>query len=418
MVQLTLSEMGVDDLVKQIHEKEGMNFLYLLELIVKIVINVELEHLISAGYYEHNNNRTNYRNGTRKREKGIKTGLGPIYPEIPKLRSGNFYPSILRHYDRIDKTMYNILAESYVNGVSTRKVKRIFERCNLHDIDKSLVSRCGISIEKEVEKWRNRPLQSQYAYIWVDATYTKVREEGCVRPSAVLIATGVREDGYREILGCQLGNNESKENWKEFFQSLKRRGLCRSELWISDNHDGIIGAIDECFPGQLRQRCVVHWIRNALSKLSMSEQKKYIYLLKNVINSKTKAAFKLEWDTMINKLASDSKYKLIEWLEDSYEEIIVYLDFPPEHWSKIKSTNPIERINKEIRRRDRVVVIFPSSKSCLKLIGAQLQDISDKWLGGKEYLTAPVARIKEYKNNNKVSKESSIKTISATPQRG
>ena len=405
MAQLKLSKSGVDDLVKHIRSGDGMDFLYMLEFIVQSVIQTELEYLISAGYYEHTQDRSNYRNGTRKRKKGIKTGIGRIYPEIPKLRSGSFYPSFLKQYDRIDQALYNILAESYVNGVSTRKVQQLFEKSGMHDIDKSLVSRCGASIDEEVKKWRNRPLESNYAYIWVDAIYTKVRDDDRIRPMAVLIATGVREDGYREVLGFHLGNSESSQNWKEFFQFLKSRGLRRSELWISDNHDGIIRALDECFPGQQRQRCTVHWLRNVLSKLSKSEERKYLPLLKNIINSRTKASFRLEWETLIKQLELDRKYKLIDWLESSYEEIIIYLDFPPEHWSKIKSTNPIERVNKDIRRRDRVVVIYPDGKSCIKLVGALLQDISEKWLSGNEYLTNPIARIREYRMEKNCTRE-------------
>lgn len=410
MAQVYLSESGVDSLVKQIRRHDGMDFLCLLDLIVKLVINAELDHLISAGYYEQTSSRNNYRNGIRKRKRGIKTGLGLIYPEIPKLRSGSFYPSILTHYSRIDAALLNILAESYINGVSTRKVERMFENCDLHDIDKSLVSRCSSSIEDGVRQWRNRPLQTEYAYIWVDALYTKVREDGSIRSNAVLIASGVREDGYREILGLHLGNNESSQNWKEFFQSLKRRGLRKSELWISDDHDGLVKSMEECFPGQLRQRCIVHWMRNFLSKLSSSDQAKYIPLLKNIVNSRTKAAFELEWDILIQRLESDGKHRLIVWLESSYEEITSYLDFPPEHWSKIKSTNPIERVNRELRRRDRVVVVFPTAASCIKLMGAQLQDITSQWLKGKEYLTNPIERIREYRKNNNKTKVSWFKT--------
>lgn len=384
MVQLKYSESGIDEIVNIIHKNGGMDFHPLLESFVAIFIEAEVRHFISAAYYEHTGDRVNYHNGFRERKKGIKTGLGTIFPKIPKLRSGSFYPSILTHYSRIDKALMSILVESYINGVSTRKIERIFKDCNIQDIDKSLVSRCSADIEEKVEEWRNHPLEPNYAYIWIDAIYTKIRVEGLTRSNAVLIATGVRKDGYQEVLGFQLGNKESKDNWKEFFQSLKSRGLVGCELWISDDHDGIKQAMQECFPNQQRQRCIIHWMRNAIGKLSKSELPEYLPLLKNIINSRTKAAFNLEWDTLINKSEQNGKYKFVKWLEGSYEEIIIYLDFPPEHWAKIKSTNPIERLNKEIRRRERVVEIFPNEKSCIKLIGAQLQELSNSWLCGQK----------------------------------
>ncbi len=413
MAQLVLKESGIDEIVNTIHLSEGINFLPLLELIVSIVIEEELKNYISASRYEQTPYRKNFRNGKRYRKRGIQTGLGAIYPEIPKLRAGSFYPKILDQYSRIDSTLYNVIAEAYVNGVSTRKMKRLFADCGLKHIDKNLVSRCGEAIEDEVAKWRNRPLNANYAYIWVDAIYTKVRDEGRVRSSAVLIATGVREDGCREILGCHLGNSESSQNWKDFFQSMKSRGLQKCELWISDDHDGIKKALDECFPGQQRQRCIVHWVRNAASKLSKSERNKYLPLFKNIINSNTKAAFNLEWDTLIKELEKAGKYKLIDWLESSYEEIIIYLDFPPEHWSRIKSTNPIERINREIRQRERSVIIFPNERSCLKLIGSQLKHISNSWLEGNKYLTNPMERIEEYMMKNKEGIKKELKPSSA-----
>jgi transposase-like protein len=162
--------------------------------------------------------------------------------------------------------MISIITGAYFNGVSTRKMNNLFSDMGLADIDRSLVSRCASQIDKEVQTWRDRKLDQRYAYVWIDAIYTKVRTERGVVSTAVLIAIALKEDGHRDVLGMQLGNSESHQNWKGFFQSLKARGLERSELWISDEHDGLIKAFHECFPGQLRQRCIVHWMRNAIAK--------------------------------------------------------------------------------------------------------------------------------------------------------
>jgi transposase-like protein len=181
--------------------------------------------------------------------------------KIPKLRSGSFYPSILEQYQRVDRALISIVSEAYFAGVSTRKMNHLFNDLGLSGIDRSFVSRCAAQIDGEVEVWKNRGLDRRYAYVWLDAIYTKIRTERGVHPTAVLIAIGLKEDGHRDVLGLNLGNRESYHNWKGFLQSLKVRGLERSELWISDEHDGLIKSIEECFPGQQRQRCIVHWMR-------------------------------------------------------------------------------------------------------------------------------------------------------------
>ena len=216
--------------------------------------------ILGANPYQRSAKRTNYRNGNRERKEPLVTGIGPVNISIPKLRKGSFYPSILQKYQRVDRALISIVSEAYIAGVSTRKINQLFEDLGLSNIDRSFVSCCAAQIDNEVKIWKNRRLDNRYAYIWLDAIYTKIRTEGRVNSTAVLIAIGVREDGHRDVLGLHLGNRESYYNWKGFLQSLKARGLERSELWISDEHDGLIKSIEECFPGQLRQRCIVHWM--------------------------------------------------------------------------------------------------------------------------------------------------------------
>ena len=283
---------------------------------------------------------------------------------------------------------------------STRKMNQLFNDLNISGIDRSFVSRCAKQIDAEVEVWKNRALDTRYAYIWLDAIYTKIRTERGVVSTAVLIAIGLREDGHRDVLGLHLGNKESYYNWKDFLQHLKARGLERSELWISDEHDGLIKAIEECFPGQQRQRCIVHWMRNAQSKVSKTDLLWLLPLLKDLVGSRTVDSFELSWKELINTAQAKAKDKLLDWLDSTFHEISVYLEFPPSHWCKIKSTNPLERLNEELRRREKCIRIFPNEDSCLRLFGAILQGYSEDWTSGKLYLSEPLDRIRDHRKKS------------------
>ncbi len=395
MTQPKRSKNEMAEIVKLIHEAVPGDFVKVLGQGIQSIIEAELSARLGAEPYERVEGRTNYRNGYRERKEPLSTGLGPISVSIPKLRSGSFYPSILEQYQRVDRALISIISEAYFAGVSTRKMNHLFVDLGLGNIDRSFVSRCAAQIDEEVEIWKNRPLDQRYAYIWLDAIYTKIRIEGKVNSTAVLIAIGLREDGHRDVLGLHLGNRESYYNWKDFLQSLKARGLERSELWISDEHDGLIKSIEECFPGQLRQRCIVHWMRNAQSKVSKTDLLWLLPLIKDLVGSRTKESFQLAW-TELNRVAqSKGKDKLLEWLDESYHEISVYLDFPTAHWSRIKCTNSLERLNEELRRREKCIRIFPDEKSCLRLFGAILQGYSEDWISGKLYLSEPMERIRE-----------------------
>jgi len=383
------------ELVKLFRSVEPGDFVKVLENSIQRIIEAEMSSILGAEPYQRSEHRTNYRNGYRERKEPLSTGLGPINLSIPKLRNGSFYPSILEHYQRVDRALISIISEAYFAGVSTRKMNQIFVDLRLSSIDRSFVSRCAAQIDNEVEIWKNRPLDMRYAYIWLDAIYTKIRIEGKVKSTAVLIAIGLKEDGHRDVLGLHLGNRESYYNWKDFLQSLKIRGLERSELWISDEHDGLIKAIEECFPGQLRQRCIVHWMRNAQSKVSKTDFLWLMPLLKDLVGSRTTESFELSWQKLNSVVSSKGKDRLQDWLDSTYHEISVYLEFPPSHWSKIKSTNPLERLNEELRRREKCIRIFPDEKSCFRLVGAILQGYSEDWTSGKLYLSEPLEKIRE-----------------------
>lgn len=383
--------------VKLFQENMPANFLDMLEKGVKAVIEAELNDRIGAQTYERTENRRVYRNGIRQRKRELLTPLGKISIGIPKLREGAFFPNILEKFKRVDRALISIISQAYINGVSTRKMEKLFFELGIDRMDKSIVSRCSQTIEEEVLKWKSRPLDKVYSYIWVDAIYTKTRDESGVRSTAVLIAIGVKADGYRDVLGFHLGKKESSLNWKEFLQSLKQRGLERSELWISDQHDGLIKSIEECFPGQLRQRCIVHWMRNVMDKLNKSDKIWIIPLLQNIVNAENREVFNIYWQELLEIFSKKKNDHLLLWLEETYSEITAYLDFPPEHRSKIKSTNPIERQNEELRRRERCIRIFPDDYSCIKLFGAILQDVSENWTNNRIYLRNPIERIKEFR---------------------
>jgi len=392
------------EIVKIIQEIESGDLLKVLEFGIKQMIEAEVSHYLNAQRYERTPERRTYRNGFRERKTPLKSGIGSLQIGVPKVRNGNFYPSILQKYSRIDRALLSVISEAYINGVSTRKMENVFRKVNLGTIDKSLVSRCSSHLDKEIDNWRNRALDKHYVYIWVDAIFTKVRTEKGIESNAVLLAIGVKNDGHRDILGLHLGNKESYLNWKTFFQSIKSRGLEKAELWISDDHDGLNKALSECFPGQLRQRCIIHWARNLRDKVSKSDLKWLEPLLSDLIGSKSKESFHTSWERLVDGIKANGKDRLLDWLDETYYEITQYLSFPPQHWNKIKSTNPIERQNEELRRRERCIRIFPDNNSCIRLMGTVLQVISEGWITGRIYLKEPMKKIEEWRSDNMVAK--------------
>lgn len=375
-------------MVNVFQTEEGSNkLLTLLHQMIQLVIEAEFDQHIGAKKYERSETRENMRNGYRKRKNPLRTGIGEVDLQIPRVRSGNYYPNILERYQRIDRALISVIQEAYVNGVSTRKMQKLFTRIGLTGLDKSTVSRYIQPIRKEVDNWRHRKLSSRYVYIWLDAIQSKIRRDHAVFPTNILIAKALRVDGHREVLGFWSGNKESYLNWKSFLQDLKSRGLKMCSLWIRDQHDGLRKALSECFPGQLQQRCIVHWMRNARDKVSSKKEEEWLMsLIRPLVNAVDKVSFKAAKERLLNQVELRGNDKLYEWLEETIPEISSYLLFPESHWSKIKSTNPLERLNEEIRRRERCIRIFPSEESCILLIGAILQEQSETWITGRVYL--------------------------------
>ncbi len=375
-------------MVNEFQSSEGSNkLLSLLQQMIQLVIEVDFEKHVGAGRYERKDTRNNLRNGYRKRKNPLRTGIGEVDLQIPRFRSGNYYPEILERYQRVDRALISVIQEAYIQGVSTRKMQKVFDGIGLTGLDKSTVSRYIQPIREEVDNWRNRKLSTRYVYIWVDAIQSKVRREHAVFSTSILVAKALRTDGHREVLGFWSGNKESYLNWKSFLQDLKSRGLRMSSLWIRDQHDGLEKALSECFPGQLQQRCIVHWMRNAIDKLSSSKEEEWLMgLIGSLVNAVDRENFETAKERLLHQVENKNNTKLYDWLEETLPEVSTYLIFPENHWKKIKSTNPLERLNEEIRRRERCIRIFPSDESCILLIGAILQDQSETWVTGRVYL--------------------------------
>ncbi len=355
----------------------------LVRQVLQDILEHEIREQLRADHYERTPERTGYRNGYKPRK--LKTRVGTIELEVPQDREGNFKTEVFARYQRSEKALLITLMEMYLNGVSTRKVKEITEQLCGISFSKSMVSSLTKDLDETLENWRNRELEVDYPYVYIDARYEKVRENKKVMDKAVLIIAGVSEDGYREVLSVELANSESEQSWSEVFKRLKERGLRGVELVISDEHSGMLKAIRRHFQGVAWQHCQVHFLRNCMSMVPRKARKEVVMDLKELYNSR-------DMDNALKKLQElIFKYeeiypKLASKLELEGEETLMCFNFPQEHIRRIKSTNCLERLSQEIKRRTRVVRIFPNEASCLRLSTAIAMEKSEEWLTGKKYL--------------------------------
>ncbi len=344
--------------------------------ILQSLMDVEVDQRTGAGLHERSPERHNYRNGYRDRE--LKTRVGELLLQIPRVRYGSYFPSFLDAYKRTEKALYTVVQEAYINGVSTRKMDALIKALGVESLDKSAVSRIAAELDEELENFRNRPLEKKYAYLWLDATYIKVRASGRVVNQAVLVAVAVREDGEREIVGVDIGPAESEAFWKAFLRHLCRRGLEQVKLVISDAHEGLKKAICSVFADAAWQRCRVHFTRNALGQVQKQYQQLVAASIRTVFLQPGYEAARGQLREISDKLAPKFP-KVSEMLDEAQEDLLAYSAFPVEHHSKIWSTNPLERLNKEIKRRTKAVGLFPNEKSALRLISAVLQEQDEQW---------------------------------------
>ena len=327
--------------------------------------------------------RQTQRNGYRPRR--WDTRVGELELAIPKLRTGSYFPSFLEPRRRAEQALVAVVQEAYVNGISTRKVDRLVEQLGLQGMTKDTVSRLCRGLDEQVTVFCERPLAGAYPYLWLDAKVERVREPGGVRHKALVIAYGVHESGRREVIGLDVGEAETEAFWRGFLRSLRARGLEGVQLVISDAHTGLKTAIGKVF-GCRWQRCTVHFLRDMLGHVARAQQPLVSGAIRGIFTAASAAEARDRLGQVVDQLRPHAP-KVARLLEDAEADLLAFYGFPTEHWSKLRSTNPLERVNREIGRRSDVVGIFPNDAALLRLAGMLLLEQNDEWLVGRRYLS-------------------------------
>lgn len=382
---MAISRMSLLDLIQKSGVKGDVDFLREgLRVLAQAVMELEVSAKTGAELHERSEDRTTYRNGYRERQ--WDTRAGTIELQIPKIRKGSYFPSLLEPRRKGERALSAVLQEAYVMGVSTRKVDDLVKALGISGVSKSEVSRVCAELDEVVATFRNRPLDAAYPYIWLDATYLKVRENGRVMSMAMVVAVGVRGTGEREILGHDLGPAEDGTFWLTFLRSLIARGLRGVQLVISDAHVGLRQAIPAAFATACWQRCRVHFLRNALSLVPRAAQPLVAGVIRTIFAQPDEASARAQVGRAAETL--EQRYpRVAALLEEAGEETLAHMAFPLEHRRQIHSTNPLERLNKEIKRRTDVVGIFPNRDAAIRLVGAILAEQNDEWAVGKRYFS-------------------------------
>jgi putative transposase len=386
---MTLSDSALSELLDALRVGDGTDLVReLAQWALQALIDAEAAEKIGAGRYERSDERVTHRNGVRPRT--LSTKAGDLQVGIPKLRKGSFFPELLEPRRRIDQALYAVVMEAYVNGVSTRSVDDLVAAMGVDTgISKSEVSRICAGLDERVGAFRNRTLgHVAFPYVYLDATYINVRDDalGQVVSRAVVVATGITADGGREVLGVDIGDSEDETFWTRFLRSVKDRGLGGVRLVISDAHAGLKASIRKCFTGASWQRCRVHYVRNLLATVPRAHTEMVAAAFRSIFALGTPAEVEARWDDVTNTLA-DRFPKAAESMRAARTDVLAFAVFPPAHWRKVWSNNPLERLNKEIKRRSNVVGIFPNDPAAIRLIGAVLADQHDEWAIARRYLS-------------------------------
>jgi putative transposase len=376
--------MTVEQVVGYLLEGEGLDFLReSLSWVVQRLMEAEVSELVGAERGERApGERLTHRNGYRSR--AWSTRAGELELAIPKLRRGSYFPSFLEPRKRSEQALVSVVQEAYVAGVSTRKVDQVVESLGLR-ISKSEVSRICQGLDEQVEAFRQRPLEGRYPYLWLDAKVERVRDGGRVVRKCLVLAYGVHESGYREVIGLDVGEAETEAFWRSFLRSLVKRGLTGVQLVVSDAHAGLKAAIAQVL-GCPWQRCSVHFLRESLGHARREQQPMLAALLRPLFNAENGEAARELLGDALERLRTPLP-KVAELLEEAEEDLLAFYSFPAEHWPKLRSTNPLERVNREIGRRTDVVGIFPNDASLIRLAASLVIEQNDEWLVGKRYLS-------------------------------
>ena len=358
--------------------EKGSDATFLREMIgfaAQRLMELETEGLCGAGPGERSPQRLNQRNGYRDRD--WETRAGTVELRIPKLRKGSYFPAFLEPRRLAEKALTAVVQEAYIQGISTRSVDDLVKAMGMEGISKSQVSRLCGEIDDRVQTFLNRPIEGEWPYIWLDATYVKARRDHRIVSVAVIVAVGVNSDGRREVLGMTVGHSEAEPFWVEFLRSLARRGLRGVKLVISDAHEGLKAAITKIL-GAAWQRCRVHFMRNALAYAGKTQRRIVSAWVGTAFAQDDAAAARKQWRQVADQ-ARPRVPKLAALMDDAEADVLAYMGFPAQHRAKLHSTNPLERLNGEIKRRSEVVGIFPNEDAVTRLIGALLLEQNDEW---------------------------------------
>lgn len=378
---MTKSTMTLSHLLNQVQDEDFLA--EVTKFTLQRLMDLEVTSKTGAPYYTRDEERKTYRNGYRERL--LDTRLGTLNLQIPKLREGSYFPGFLESYKRSEKALIAVIQEAYIQGISTRKMDDLVKALGIEGISKSQVSSLCKDIDIRVKDFLERPIEGGYPYLWLDAIYIKTREGDKVVSKACVIAIGVNLEGQRRILGLSLKDSESKVFWSEFFESLKTRGLKDVKLIISDAHKGLTEAISENFSARW-QRCWVHFMRNILSHVPKSNMEEVADLMRLIVKEEKPQEMRERYHKVMDAL-KDKYPKIYDKMLEAEEDIIAHSFFPKDHRRKIYSNNPLERLNREIRRRTNVVGIFPNDNSVLRLVGEVLHQIDEDWIVQKNYMT-------------------------------
>ena len=371
------------DIVELLQKHDQSDFLRTIaESVLQLLMEADVDGLIGAGRHERAENRTTWRNGYRDRS--LDTRIGTLNLKVPKLRQGSYFPGFLEARKMSEQALVAVIQEAWIGGVSTRRVDDLVQAMGLNGISKSTVSKLCKDIDERVGEFLNRPLTGKWPYVWLDATYLKQRQGGRIVSVAAIIAVAANTDGRREIIGLGVGPSEAEPFWMDFLRSLRARGLDGVKLVISDAHSGLKSAISKVFEATW-QRCRVHWMRNALAHVSKGQHTVVAAAIRQAFEQPDYKHAVEAWRHVANQLRVRWS-KLAELMDQSEVDVLAYMSFPRQHRTKLHSTNPIERLNKEVKRRSDVVGIFPNEASIMRLIGAVLFEQNDEWQTQNRYM--------------------------------